>query len=248
MRWPMRLRTVCFVVSSVATADTLDRSAITEAMKRVPAAELPACAAELLKNCSAQETTVVSNVVSAAIKINPAATPLVVGAVARGAPESAALAAQVAALQQPEQIQSIARAAAGVVPARAGEIVAALLHANTNAYRDVALSAARVAPAASIKILHAIAEVRPDLKPYLEKELQAQRQRKISVERSLYRSELALARARSLALPVKPFRSDAGQNLASQTGGAAAQAAGQKPPRGNGNGNGNPGGRNYAKP
>ena len=246
MRWPIRLWTVVFVVSSVAAADTLDRNTITELMKRVPAAELPACAAELVKNCSAHQPGMVSNVVSAAIKINSVATPLVIGAVAREAPEGAALAAQVAAVQQPEQIQLIARAAAGVVPARAGEIVVAMLRVNTNSYRGVALSAARVAPAASVDILKAVAEVRPDLKPYLDKELEARRHSKISVERCLDRSELALARARSLALSLNPFKTNAGQDLSTQTGGASAQAAGQKPPRGNGNGN--PGGRNYARP
>jgi hypothetical protein len=78
----------------------------------VPAAELPAKAADLVsqaKPVDRQEATI--NVVKAALGINPAAAPAIVGAIARAVPEMASIAAGAAAAEQPKQAAAIAKAA-----------------------------------------------------------------------------------------------------------------------------------------
>src|SRR5437588_939369 len=83
-----------------------------ESLSRVSAAELPPKAAELIKNAKSRDrvsTTI--NVVKAAIGINPAAAPAIVGGIARAVPEVAAVAAGTAAAEQPKQASLIAKAA-----------------------------------------------------------------------------------------------------------------------------------------
>ncbi len=99
-----------------------------DTLKSVPAAELPAKAADLVRNAKlSQRGEVTVNVVRAAVGMNPAAAPAIVGAIARAVPDMAALAAGTAAGEQPKQASAIARAHAADAPARSGKVVAASL-------------------------------------------------------------------------------------------------------------------------
>src|SRR5437879_10102937 len=82
-----------------------------ETLKSAPAAELPARAAQLVQAAKSPEREAVTiNVVRAAVEINPAAAPAIVGAIARSVPDMAAVAASTAAAEQPKQVNAIARA------------------------------------------------------------------------------------------------------------------------------------------
>src|SRR5215471_16793009 len=71
-------------------------------LAKVPAAELPAKSAELVKEAKARDREAVTRgVVKSAVEINPAAAPLIVNAIAQSVPDMAALAAGLAAAQQP---------------------------------------------------------------------------------------------------------------------------------------------------
>src|SRR5436305_217739 len=77
-------------------------------LKQIPAAELPAKAAQLVKAAKmAEREATTIDVVKAAVEMNPAATPVIVGAIAKAVPEMAALAAGTAAAQQPKQAAAI---------------------------------------------------------------------------------------------------------------------------------------------
>jgi hypothetical protein len=138
----------------------------------VPSAELPAKAADLVKQAKAQERkTIVTDVVQAAVALNPAAAPAIVGAVARAVPEVAALAAGVAAAEQPKQAAAITRAAAAAAPAKVGEIVLAVCRAVPNEYRGIAIAAAQSAPGSGKLILEAVASALAPLQPGIQQAL-----------------------------------------------------------------------------
>src|SRR5262245_28108345 len=93
-------------------------------LAKVPAAELPAKSAGLVREAKARDREAVTrDVVKSAVEINPAAAPLIVNAIAQSVPDMSAVAAGVAATQQPKQAAAIARAAAAVAPAKASKIV-----------------------------------------------------------------------------------------------------------------------------
>jgi hypothetical protein len=143
-----------------------------EVLAAVPAAELPAKAAGLVvqaKPRNRQATT--ADVVKAAVAINPAAAPAIVGAIARAVPEMASVAAGVAAAEQPKQASAIARAAAAAAPSQAAKIVVAVCRAVPNQYRNVAVAVSEAAPGAGRAIVNAVAAALPDLKPYIEQTL-----------------------------------------------------------------------------
>jgi hypothetical protein len=140
----------------------------------VPAAELPAKAADLVlqaKPGDRQATT--ADVVKTAVRINPAAAPAIVGAIARAVPEMASVAAGVAAAEQPRQASAIAKAAAAAAPKQAAKIVAAVCRAVPKQYRNVAIAVSEVVPGADKAIVNAVAAALPDLKPYIEQTLAA---------------------------------------------------------------------------
>ena len=138
----------------------------------VPAAELPAKAAELVaqaKPRDRQATTV--SVVKAALGLNPAAAPAIVGAIARAVPEMASVAAGTAAAEQPKQASAIAKAAAAAAPLQAGAIVEAVCRAVPNEYRNIALTVSQVVPVADKEIVNAVTSALPGLKPSVERVL-----------------------------------------------------------------------------
>ena len=143
-----------------------------EVLAHVPAAELPARAASLIKEARARDREAVTlDVVKTAVALNPAAAPIIVSAIARAVPDMAAIAAGVAAAEQPKQAAAVARAAAAAAPSKAGRIVVAVCRAVPNDYRNIAVAVAQAVPASGKEILNAVALALPDLKPGIERVL-----------------------------------------------------------------------------
>jgi hypothetical protein len=154
------------------TAIASDTSALKTALTSVPAPELPAKAATLVKDAKARERQVTASfVVKEAVKKNPAAAPAIVGAVAKAVPDMAAHAAATAATEQPGQAAAIAKAAAAAAPSKAGKIVAAVCRATPNSYREVAVAVAKAVPGSAKQILASVASALPQLKDGIEKAL-----------------------------------------------------------------------------
>jgi hypothetical protein len=166
---------VVLLVASISFAkDAPKANPFKEVLAPVPAAELPAKAADLVLQAKSRDraaTTV--DVVGAAVGINPAAAPAIVGAVARSVPAMASVAAGAAAAQQPKQAAAIAKAAAAAAPSQARKIVLAVCRAVPNEYRNIAVAVSGAVPNSNKEILNAVTSARPDLKPYVEQSLVA---------------------------------------------------------------------------
>ena len=149
--------------------DVPQANSFNEALAAVPAAELPAKAADLILHARSRErqaTTV--SVVKSAVAMNPAAAPAIVGAIARAVPDMASVAAGAAAALQPKQAAAIAKAAAAAAPSKAGKIVTAVCRAVPNEYRNIAAAVAQVVPGAGKEIVNAVASALPGLKPAID--------------------------------------------------------------------------------
>jgi hypothetical protein len=123
-------------ISSFAS-ESSKASPYRDTLKSVPAAELPAKAADMVKQAKERDwgsRTVA--VVKDTAAINPAALTAVVAAIAKAVPEMAAIAAETAAIEQPKQAAAVAKAAAAAAPAKAGKITAAVCRAAPNDYRN----------------------------------------------------------------------------------------------------------------
>lgn len=141
-----------------------------ETLAAVPAAELPAKAADLVLQAKARaRRTVTVNVVKAAVGINPAAAPAIVGAIARAVPEMASVAAGAAAVEQPKQASAIAKAAAAAAPSQAGEIVMAVCRAVPSAYQEIAVAVSQAVQGEDKEIVTAVGYGVPHLKRPIEK-------------------------------------------------------------------------------
>ena len=152
----------------------------------VPAAELPAKAADLVLQAKPgeREATTVS-VVKGAVGINPAAAPAIVGAIARAVPEMASVAAGTAAREQPKQASAIAKAAAAVAPGQAGAIVTAVCGAVPKEYRGIAVGVSQVAAGAGKEIVEGVGVALPGMKPWLEQAVASYGGRVVSVGETL---------------------------------------------------------------
>jgi len=136
----------------------------------VPAAELPAQAADLVSQTKPRARKVVTvNVVKAAVAINPAAAPAIVGTIARAVPPMASVAAGAAAAEQPKQAAAIARAAAAAAPREAGQIVNAVCRAVPNEYQTIAVAVSQAVPGAAKEIVEAVASALPSSRSSIEK-------------------------------------------------------------------------------
>ena len=164
---------VAFLVAPISFAkDAPKANPFTEVLATVPAAEMPAKAAEVVQHAKSRErAATTADVVRAALGINPAAAPAVVGAIASSVPSMASVAAGVAAAEQPKQAAAIAKAAAAAAPSQARKIVLAVCRANPNAYREIAIAVSQAVPSANKDILNAVAAAIPGLNPYLEQTL-----------------------------------------------------------------------------
>lgn len=163
------LSVACFGAGVAVAKETVPPNPFTETLSGVPAAELPAKAAQLVSDAkaSAREATTI-NVVKAAVGMNPAAAPAVVGAIAQAVPDMAAIAAGVAASEQPKQAALIARAAAAAAPSKAAKIVTAVCRAVPSDYRAIANAVSEAVPAAGKEIVKAVGAALPNLNPYIE--------------------------------------------------------------------------------
>jgi hypothetical protein len=132
-------------------------------------AELPAKAAGLVAQADAKnlkQTTI--DVVKAAVGLNPAAAPAIVGSIAQAVPNAAATASAQAAVLVPNQAVLIARAAAAACPSNAAAIVEAMCLVLPADYEKVAVAVSEVVPGAAKDILMAIETAIPQLKAAID--------------------------------------------------------------------------------
>jgi hypothetical protein len=214
-------------------------------LERAPAAELPEVSAALVAKDVAQERGVLAvEVVSSAVRINPAACVAIVGAVSRAKPEFAGLISETAARAQSKLAAEIARAAAAVAPFQAGEVVARVGTVVPGDIRRIALAVFETAPKAGIDILRAIGTVDLKLRPYLEREIVRCAGIVRSVARCLDRAESAQSRDAARLLAAGVHNSDDSGDPAPAVS-MPRKPIGPKPPRGDDHPSG---GRNYARP
>jgi hypothetical protein len=165
----MVLATSLVCACNVQAADRAAGTAEVLALIGVPAPEMPAKAAELVKAAKVRERGAVTvNAVTTATALNAAGTPTVVSAIAKAVPDMAAIAAGTAAGQQPKQAVEITRAAVTAAPGKAGKIVAAVCRVAPQDYRNIAQAAAQAAPGMRKEILQAVAGIFPELKAGIE--------------------------------------------------------------------------------
>ena len=166
---------LAFMVASISFAEGTPKSnPFKPVLAAVPAAEMPAKAADLISHSKSRDrATTTVDVIVAAIAINPAAAPSIVGAVARSMSYMASVAAGTAAAEQPKQAAAIAKAAAAAAPSQARKIVMAVCRAVPKDYRNIVLAVSEAVPTASKEILNAITSCMPELKPYIEQALLA---------------------------------------------------------------------------
>jgi len=135
-------------------------------LSTVTAAQLPAKAAELVSQAGngASLTATTIDVVKAAVGLNPAEAPAIVGSIAKVSPAMAATASATAVALVPKQVVPIARAAAAACPAKAGAIVEAICRVLPADYLKVAEAVSEVVPGSSKEILAGVAAAIPGLK------------------------------------------------------------------------------------
>ena len=143
-------------------------------LSTVASAELPSKAGELVAASDAKhlkQTTI--SVVKAAIGLNPAAAPAIVGSIAQSTPSMAATAASTALGLVPSQAEAIAKAAAAAAPAKAGAIVEAMCRVAPKSYQSIADAVAEVVPGAGKEILAGIKAAIPGLKDSIDQTVAA---------------------------------------------------------------------------
>jgi len=127
--------------------------------------DLPGKAAELVAAADAlHQPLVTSQVVKAALQVNPGSAALVVGSIARTVPAMAANAALAAVTVKPSEVTIVARAAALAAPQKAGEITKVLCRAMPSSYRAIAETVASVVPNSVREVLAAVGDAIPSLK------------------------------------------------------------------------------------
>jgi hypothetical protein len=109
----------------------------------------------------------VADAVTAAVKVNGPSAPLVVGAVSKASPASAAVAAATAVKLQPKLAGPISKAAVSAASAELEAIVGAMCKAQPASFYVIGVNAANAAPKSSDKVLPAITTALPALKPLI---------------------------------------------------------------------------------
>ena len=157
------------MASVCCAGDSSTDAALRQTLSQVPAAELPAKAAELVKAAKTRDRGfLTADIVTISLSINPVATPAIVAAISHSVPDMASIAAGTAAELQPKLAPDIAKAASAAAPSRAGKIVVAVCRAAPQQYEEIAAAAAQVAPGSSQEILRAVASLYPELKPGID--------------------------------------------------------------------------------
>lgn len=159
-------------VSQALAVDATNNTAIKEALRKVPAAEMPVKAGELIKATKVMDRAAATEkVVHAALEINPSIAPIVVAAIAKAAPDMAPVAARVAAQLQPRLAGPIAKAAAATVPTQLGAIVTEVCRALPQQYRTIAVATVEAVPGSDREVLQAVSATLPELKPQIDASL-----------------------------------------------------------------------------
>ena len=108
--------------ANVFAADSTTAPNYKQLLSSVSVLEMPAKAAELVKQAPAKDREIVTSaVVKNAAALKPTALPAVVGAIAKSVPEMAATAAAVATSAQPKLAVDVSKSAAASAPAQAAE-------------------------------------------------------------------------------------------------------------------------------
>ncbi len=131
-------------------------------LQNTPVLELPAKAAELIKQAPEKErATVTAEVIAVISKSKPAAIPAVVGTIARVMPQQAAVAAAAASEYQPELAPAIVQATVTSAPNYLSTIVTEACRAAPQYFQGIALGAAVAAPGSTSKIIPASCQLSP---------------------------------------------------------------------------------------
>ena len=168
----LAMATTLIAAAEIFAGDTPPANPYFGTLSAVSPAELPAKSAALVAKADAKnraESTV--NVVKAAVGLNPAAAPAIVGTIAQSAPEMASVAAGAAVALVPDQAVAIAHAAAAAAPSEAGKIVEAVCRLVPNQFKAVAEAVAAVAPGTGKAILAGVSKAIPELKEPINKAL-----------------------------------------------------------------------------
>jgi hypothetical protein len=232
-----RIAVVAILVAALGAFDCLAKDppkadAFTTALSAVPAAELPARAAKLVKSAKGRdrETTTIA-VVRAAVRLNPGAAAPVVGAIARAVPAMADVAAGAAATEAPRYASAIAKAAVGGAPVQAGKIVAAVCRAVPSDYRRVAVAASEAAPSSAKEILTSVATAVPELMSYIDRELARYGLMVPSVTDTLDRAQATLTRVtQAVAAQGNPGRTASSRGVSATPPAASPHGAPSAPP------------------
>jgi hypothetical protein len=162
------------IAVKVSAVENTGANPFSSVLTATTSAELPAKAAELVVQADAKnlkQTTI--DIVKAAVGLNPAAAPAIVGSIAQASPAAAGIAAATAVSLVPNQVLAITRAAAAAAPTKAGSIVESICRVLPKAYQDVANTVAQVVPGAGKEILAGIAAAIPELKGTISQTLAA---------------------------------------------------------------------------
>lgn len=162
----------CTVAVVAVAEDNIAANPVLGTLSTLTAVEMPAKASDLVTQADAKhlkQTTV--DVVKAAVGLNPAAAPVIVGSISHATPAVAATASATAVGLVPNQVLAIARAAAAAAPSKAGAIVEAICRVLPAEYEAVAVAVAEVVPGAGREILAGIATALPQLKTAIDQTL-----------------------------------------------------------------------------
>lgn len=168
----LTMAVACTMAVGAVAEDNLAANPVLGVLSTAKAIELPAKAAELVAKADAKslkQTTI--DVVKAAVGLNPAGAPIIVGTIAHASPAMAATASATAVGLVPNQVLAIARAAAAACPTKAGEIVEAICRVLPADYQAVAMAVAEVVPGAGREILAGISTAIPQLKTTIDQTL-----------------------------------------------------------------------------
>jgi hypothetical protein len=230
---------VILSINFTASASELVASPSLSILKSAKLAELPGKAAELVAAADAKSQGVTTtDVVKAAIGLNPAAAATIVGSISATTPEMAAVAAGTAAGLLPKQAPAIAQAAVAAAPKQICEIIQAVCRVAPDSYRKITVAIEEIAPKESREILTCLAAALPQLNEGITNALATCGDKAPSVEVILARvdsSTVSLLAAGTPASvtprvhpvpgpgyipqPTTPVILDPGQNSAVPTGG-----------------------------
>lgn len=141
--------------ASVANAkDAVNSKAAVRTLARVPAAEMPVVAAQLVSGASAEDKAAVATaLVRRVAQSHPVALRHVVASIAKADPSLAAVVAGAAAKANPEGVASIVTAACNAAPDQAAEIIAVSSRSTSASHVQLAQWVADVNPVFSAAAL-----------------------------------------------------------------------------------------------